>query len=150
MYCISRNTYLYANKENEKKCEQKVSTVILCHKEIRKCYTCPQMFIFRDKRHSGALISSDETMVTSSLHVCMYVCMHVCMYVCMYVRMYVCVCVCMYRANVMKHVFRKSVVWIQLLVNCQEEIRGPSCGNSSSSRVILLSFSTVLIPQLKL
>jgi hypothetical protein len=31
--------------------------------------------------------------------------------------------------------------------NCQQEIRGPSCGNSFSSRVILLSFSKVLIPQ---
>jgi hypothetical protein len=86
--------------------------------------------VYFSRHTSPWRISNDETMGASSLHVCMYVCTY---YVCMYVRMYVCI-------GGVDPVTR----------NCQEEIRGPSCGNSSSSRVISLRFFTVFIPQLKL
>jgi hypothetical protein len=105
-----------------------VSTVIPCHKESRKCYECPQTFIFRDTRHRGAKHRMMKPLVP---------------------RRYT-YDACNGRTSGNRCCVPQIGSVDPVTRNCKEVLRGPSCGNSSSSLVISLSFSTVLIPQQKL
>ena len=89
----------------------KVSTVIPRHKEGRKCYTCPQMFIFRHTRHRGAKYRMMKPWLP---------------------RRYTNEA-CTGRTSGNKCCVLHIGGVDPVSSNCQE---GPSCGNNSSSRVI--------------
>jgi len=83
-----------------------VSTLIPCHKESRKCYACPQTFIFRDTRHRDAKYRMMKPWVP---------------------RRYT-YDACMSECQETDDVFRKSVVWIQLLVIVKKYFEDPRVG----------------------
>ena len=83
-----------------------VFTVIPCHKESRKCYACPQTFIFRDTRHRGAKYRMMKPWVS---------------------RRYT-YDACTSERQETDAVFRKSEVWIQLLVIVNKYFEHPRVG----------------------